>query len=101
MPFIIETWDKPDHQWLRKRERGEHLRFLEANASRLLACGAKLHDDGTDAGGGVYIYDSDDRSEADRFIAGDPFNVAGLFDRVLLTRMRKAYVDGKCFIAPS
>ena len=99
MPYIIETWDKPDHQSVRAEARAEHLDFLAAHAARLLACGAKLHDDGTDLGGGLYVLDTEDRAEAERFIAADPFSAADLFDRVTITRWRKAYVDGKCFLA--
>ena len=38
------------------------------------------------------------REEAQRFIESDPFHAAGLFERVTLTRWRKAYVDGQCFL---
>jgi uncharacterized protein len=99
MPYIIETWDKPDHQSVRAAARAAHLDFLAENAARLLACGAKLHDDGTDLGGGLYVLDTEDRAEAERFIAADPFNAVDLFDRVIITRWRKAYIDGKCFLA--
>jgi hypothetical protein len=96
MPYIIETWDKPDHQHVRQQARPDHLRYLEAIAPRLIACGAKLNDDGSDAGGGIYIADVDTREEAQALIAADPFTAAALFERVAIRRWRKAYVDGKC-----
>ncbi len=96
MPYIIETFDKPDHQHVRKAERPAHLDFLEANKSLLLACGAKLNDDGSDAGGGVYIVDVDTREAAQALIEADPFHKAGLFAEVRITRWRKAYLDGVC-----
>jgi len=98
MPYIIETWDKPDLQHVRADVRAAHLDFLNKHSARLLACGAKLHDDGSDLGGGLYVLDTEDREEAERFIAADPFSTAGLFDRVVVTRWRKAYVDGKCYL---
>jgi uncharacterized protein len=98
LPYIIETWDKPNHQSLRQSTRPEHLVFLADNAAKLIACGAKLHDDGTDIGGGVYIVDTEDRAEAEALIAADPFTKVDLFERVLVTRWRKAYVDGKCLL---
>ncbi|GAB6387835.1 YciI family protein [Stutzerimonas marianensis] len=98
MPYLIETFDKPDHQQLRRDTRDEHLRFLEANKTRLLACGAKLADDGSDLGGGLYIVDHETRTEAERFIAEDPFSRVGLFERVTITRWRKAYLAGQCFL---
>ena len=32
MPYMIETWDKPDHQQLRKQTRDEHLHYLATHA---------------------------------------------------------------------
>lgn len=98
MPYLIETFDKPDHQQLRRDTRDEHLRFLEANKALLLACGAKLADDGSDLGGGLYVVDLETRDEAERFIADDPFSRVELFERVTITRWRKAYLAGRCFL---
>jgi len=96
MPYIIETFDKPGHQAVRQAHRAAHLEFLAHNARLLLACGAKLHDDGSDLGGGLYIVDLDTREAAQAFIEADPFHLAGLFENVRITRWRKAYVAGEC-----
>ncbi|WP_313459467.1 YciI family protein [Achromobacter sp.] len=98
MPYIIETFDKPNHQEVRQQHRAAHLESLDANKQLLLACGAKLQDDGKDAGGGLYIVDLDTREAAQQFIDADPFSQANLFDRVTITRWRKAYVDGTCHL---
>jgi uncharacterized protein YciI len=98
MPYIIETFDKPNHQEMRQQHRAKHLEYLDANKALLLACGAKLQDDGKDAGGGLYIVDVDTREAAQQFIDADPFAQADLFDRVTITRWRKAYVDGVCHL---
>ena len=95
MPYIIETWDKDNHMPLRMEHRNEHLKFLEDNKHLLLACGAKLNDDGTDLGGGIYIVAVETRKEAEDFIAADPFSKVDLFKKVSVTRWRKAYLDGK------
>jgi uncharacterized protein YciI len=96
MPYIVETWDKPDSLHLRQQARPEHLAYLEQNKSLLLACGAKLTDDGRDAGGGLYVLDVDTREAADSFIKADPFYKVGLFERVVVARWRKAYLSGQC-----
>ncbi|ANA35341.1 hypothetical protein R82526_03994 [Ralstonia mannitolilytica] len=98
MAFFIETFDKPGTAELRLRERDRHLAFLERHRALLLACGAKLNDDGSNAGGGVYVVDVETRAEAERFIAEDPYALAGLFERVHITRWRKAYVAGVCHL---
>lgn len=98
MPYIIETFDKPGHQAVRQQQRAAHLEYLDANKGLLLACGAKLQDDGADAGGGLYLVDLDTREAAQQFIDADPFSQADLFERVTITRWRKAYVDGVCHL---
>lgn len=100
MPYIIEAWDKPDSQELRRTTREAHLDFLEANAAKLLACGAKLNDEGGDGGGSLYIVDVETRAEAEAFIAEDPFSKAGLFGRMQITRWRKAFLGGKSYLPP-
>lgn len=98
MPYMIETWDKPDHQHVRKQTRDAHLQFLAQHAPKLLACGAKLNDDCSDIGGGIYIVDVDTREAAEQLIAADPFSQADLFQQVRITLWRKAYVAGQCFL---
>lgn len=45
MPYIVETFDKPDHQAVRQQHRPAHLQFLESHKHLLLACSAKLNDE--------------------------------------------------------
>ncbi|HUH61289.1 MAG TPA: YciI family protein [Candidimonas sp.] len=98
MPYLIETFDKPHTQALRQALRDKHLDYLEENKRLLLACGAKLEDDGTGGTGSIYIVDLETRAEAEDFVNADPFAVGGLFERTVITRWRKAYLDGKCYL---
>ncbi|WP_346830856.1 YciI family protein [Pseudomonas abietaniphila] len=98
MPYIIETWDKPNSLSLRMLNRPDHLQYLAKNAKVLLACGAKLNHDASDLGGGLYIIDTENEAEAQKLIEEDPFYKAGLFERVSVTRWRKAYVAGVCYL---
>lgn len=98
MPYAVLTTDKPNSGALRAQMRDEHLKYLDANLHRLLAAGAVIEDDGTGGRGGVYIVDTDRRAEAEAFIAGDPFSKAGLFEKVTVTRWRKAYFNKQKFI---
>ncbi|MCZ2497964.1 YciI family protein [Xylophilus sp. Kf1] len=95
MAFIIETFDKPGHADLRSSNRDRHLEYLDTHKALLIACGAKLNDDGSGAGGGLYVVDLDTREQAEAFIQADPFSTVGLFERIVITRWRKAYVDGR------
>jgi uncharacterized protein YciI len=93
VPYAIMTTDKPNSAELRARVRDAHIQYLTANIDRLLAAGALIADDGTGGHGGILIVDTDERREAEAFIAGDPFTQAGLFEKVTVSRWRKAYFD--------
>lgn len=95
MPYAIQTLDKPDSGELRLSTRPEHVKYLEANIHLLLAAGALLNDDGSGGHGSLIIVDTDDRKVAEDLIANDPFNKAGLFQKITVTRWRKAFFDGK------
>ena len=97
MPYFVETFDHLDRESLRQTEREKHLAFLAEHADELIACGAKLNDDGSEKGGGIFIFDTEDRAEAEALVAADPFMKAGLIERAVITRCRKAYVDGIVF----
>ncbi|HSG75828.1 MAG TPA: YciI family protein [Burkholderiales bacterium] len=93
MPYAILTTDKPNSAELRARVRDTHIEYLTANVHKLLAAGALINDDGSGGHGGILIVDTDDRKDAEAFIAADPFAKAGLFEKVTVTRWRKAYFN--------
>ena len=93
MPYVIETWDKPDSLELRMSVRPMHIEFLKANTAKLLGAGAKLSDDGETMLGTIYIVDVETREEAEKFVAGDPFTQNGLPGKISITRWRKAFFN--------
>ncbi len=93
MPFMINADDRPDAGDLRREIRPQHLAFLVTRESQLIAAGAKLSDDGAVTHGSFYIVDTDERAEAEAFIAADPYSGAGLFGTVRIERWRKAFFD--------
>jgi uncharacterized protein YciI len=93
MPYAIQTVDKPGTAEMRATTRASHLEYLTRHKDKLLAAGALIDDDGTGGYGGILIVDTDDRAEAERFIAEDPFTKAGLFQKVTVTRWRKAFFN--------
>lgn len=95
MPYAIITTDKAGTAELRQKVRAEHLAYLDTHKQKLLAAGAQTEDDGTGGFGGILIVDTDDRAEAEAFIAGDPFAQAGLFESVKVVRWRKAFFAGE------
>lgn len=93
MPYVILTTDKSDAAKIRADNRAAHIEYLIKHQELLLAAGALTEDDGSGGNGGVLIVDTDERKEAERFIAEDPFNKAGLFEKVTVTRWRKAFFN--------
>ena len=93
MPYAIQTRDKAGGSQVRADNRAAHIEYLTKKKHLLLAAGALIDDDGTGGNGGILIIDTDDRKEAERFIADDPFSKAGLFGKVTVTRWRKAFFN--------
>ena len=71
MPYAIQTQDKAGSSKIRADNRAAHIEYLTANKHKLLAAGALIDDDGTGGSGGILIVDTDDRKEAERFVADD------------------------------
>jgi uncharacterized protein YciI len=95
MPYAIQTQDKKGSSQIRADNRAAHLEYLTKHKHLLLAAGAVIDDDGTGGHGGILLVDTDDRKEAERFAAEDPFTKAGLFEKVTITRWRKAFFNGE------
>ncbi len=98
MAYAIITTDKADGAPLRAATRAEHLDYLKSKVHLLIAAGGLLQDDGSPGPGGILLVDTDDRAEAERFLAEDPFTRVGLFQSVTITRWRKAFLDGKSLV---
>jgi uncharacterized protein YciI len=93
MPYVIITMDKPKSVSLRNEVRPVHLEYMTANLSKILGAFARVDDANTTVHGGVIIYESEDRSEVEDFVANDPFTKAGLFKSVTISRCRKAFFN--------
>ena len=93
MPYAIITHDGSDSAAIRAQHGAAHRRYLDDNKSRLIAAGAMLKDDGTRPHGSIFIIDTEERAEAEAFLAGDPFSQAGLFVSSEITYWRKAFFD--------
>jgi uncharacterized protein len=74
-----------------KREKGlqPHLDYLHSQKGILVLSGATLSDDGKDYTGSLLIVNVGSRAAAQAFVDGDPFQKAGMFTNVKITRMRK------------
>lgn len=89
MLFVIQCIDKPDHLAVRLSTRDAHLEYVARFADRLLMAGPFLDEEGQMTGS-MLILDFDDRAAVEAFCAEDPYALAGLFERVTVTRWKKA-----------
>ena len=73
------------------REKGlqPHVDYLRSQKSILVLSGATTTDNGKEFVGSLLIVNVGSRAEAQAFVDGDPFQKAGMFKSVTITRMRK------------
>ena len=95
MPYAIQGTDKPGTGDLVAAHRADHLKYLDANIGKLLAAGPVMGPDGKTRVGTIILLDTEVQSEAEVFMANDPFNKAGLFEKVTVSYWRKSYFDHK------
>lgn len=89
MLFAIVCYDKKDHGHVRMENRPDHLDYLKGFADSAYAVGPMLSDDGEGMVGSLLIMDFADRTAAEAFAEGDPYNKAGLFESVTIAPWKK------------
>jgi len=89
MLWAISRKAAPD--FAAKRETGlqAHLDYLHSQEKILVVSGATLTDDGKEVTGSLLVVNVNSRAEAKAFVDADPFQKAGMFTGVTITRMRK------------
>ena len=95
MPFLILAYDHDGKDSEREQVREAHRAYLASYGSRLLASGALLDESGQRIIGGASLIDTDDRSEAVRFEADDPYARAGIRARVEIIPWRLRWWVGE------
>jgi uncharacterized protein len=90
MQFMIYCLDKPGHAHVRADNRAAHLDYLRNGwLEKVIAAGPLLTEDGNTMIGSLLLLELANRGEADRFVADDPYNRAGLFANVTIRAWKK------------
>lgn len=89
MLWAISRVAAPNFAAMREKGLQAHLDYLRSQKDILVLSGATLTDDGKDYVGSLLIVNVSSRAEAKAFVDGDPFQKAGMFTSVTITRMRK------------
>ena len=89
MLWAISRVAAPNFAAMRESGLQPHLDYLHSQKAILVLSGATLTDDGKDYVGSLLIVNVNSRAEARAFVDADPFQQAGMFTSVTITRMRK------------
>lgn len=89
--YAITCVDKPGTAALRAESRPAHIDYLKTQDDKIVLAGALLTDDGETMTGSHFLVNVPDRATAETFNANDPFTRAGLFETVLINRVRKGF----------
>jgi len=89
MLWAISRVAGPDFAAMREKGLQAHLDYLRSQKNILVVSGATLTDDGKEVTGSLLVVNAGSRAEAQAFVDGDPFQKAGMFPSVTITRMRK------------
>jgi uncharacterized protein YciI len=79
--FMLACFDKAEALDLRMATREAHLDYVRENAGAVKLAGPML-DEADGMAGSLFILEVADRAAALAFNAADPYQKAGLFDRV-------------------
>jgi len=89
MLWAISRVAAPNFAAMREKGLQPHLDYLHSQKGILVVSGATLTDDGREVTGSLLIVNVGSRAEARAFVDGDPFQRAGMFTNLSITRMRK------------
>ena len=89
MLWAIYCISKPDSAALRSEHSTRHRSYLDASQPHLFFAGGLQSDDAAEIVGAMFIVNVKDRSAAQAFIDGEPFNQAGVFEKVTVCRLGK------------
>ncbi len=94
MLFTFLCTDKPDSLQLRKDTRPAHLEYLDARIDQVVYGGPLFGDDDETPIGSLIIVNAENRAAAEKIADDDPYNQAGLFEKVEVRATKQVYPKG-------
>jgi len=85
--FMLACFDKPNSLDLRMATREAHLAYVRENLAQVKLAGPLL-DEADGMAGSLFVLDVADRAAVKAFNAADPYQTAGLFERVEIRGFR-------------
>jgi uncharacterized protein YciI len=98
MKFAILFEDDPAHGDKRQQHMGDHLAFLERNASRISAAGPLRNGEDGAPAGGLWIVRADNYQDAQALSKEDPLFASGLRRKITILEWKQVFADGRVLI---
>ena len=89
--WAIYCWDKPGTADKRRALLAEQKAYVTSFGERVIGYGHFVSDDGRDTLGTSFFMQLDDRAAADKFIADEPMNKAGVYRNVDINRWSNSF----------
>jgi uncharacterized protein YciI len=89
--WAIYCWDKPGSADTRRALLAEQKKYVAGFGERVIGYGHFVSDDGRDTLGTSFFMQLDDRAAADKFIAEEPMNKAGVYARIDINRWSNSF----------
>ncbi|MSO71382.1 MAG: YciI family protein [Alphaproteobacteria bacterium] len=93
MLWSIHCLDRPNGLELRMQTRPKHLEYLAAVKDKIMFCGPMMSENSQEMLGSLLIVNVASRAAAESFSENDPYAAAGLFESVVIRRLRKFMLD--------
>ena len=89
--YAIICFDRPDSAKLRDAHRAAHVRFLSANAARIVFGGPLKGTADGPSTGALIVVNCATREEAETLIGADPFHAGGVYESVSVRAFKQVF----------
>jgi uncharacterized protein YciI len=89
--WAIYCWDRPGTAETRRALLAEQKSYVKNFGERVIGYGHFISDDGREPLGTSFFMQLDNRAATDKFIADDPLNMSGVYQRVEIHRWSNSF----------
>ena len=93
MTYAVICLDRPETRKLRDQTRLAHMEYICKYRSRMVLGAALLEDSGDSRVGMMLAIELPDRQSVEGFMRFEPYNMAGIFESVLIRKCAKIFPE--------
>lgn len=94
MQFLVKAYDGPNMLDKRMEVRPRHLEGMKVLGKKIIAAGGLLDEEGKMKGSAL-ILEFPDRAALDEYLAGEPYVVEGVWQKIVVEPMNVVLVNGE------